>query len=42
MKPSKHFKKGSVLVAVLMILLATCIILTKLWLLISIRLKGYP
>ncbi len=35
-------KRGSVLVAVLVIMIFTAIILSKLWFLLAIRLKGYP
>ncbi|MFN3327467.1 MAG: hypothetical protein ACK4EZ_07390 [Fervidobacterium pennivorans] len=36
------FRRGSVLVAVLVILIITVVILSKLWFLLGLRLKGYP
>jgi len=35
-------RRGSVLIAVLIIMIFTAIILSKLWFLLAIRLKGYP
>jgi heme/copper-type cytochrome/quinol oxidase subunit 4 len=42
LKSLERFRNGSVLVAVLVILIITVVILGKLWFLLGLRLKGYP